>query len=243
MYRTSIGMGLTCLFYLLTNPLAGQNHDFPSLDNELVDIWVAAENLDLQSCSKSIESAQMLWKDIRLDLSKRPSNAKLHIEFVANLDDLMASFSSICQEGDPNIVSGHAYQLLWEFRVLRDFLEDDSYDLDILWDMFDLHEEILLTVNDDKFGLLSWSEFMKMVEEMSGLWEEYKDEYDVNAKTSHGDLAKLHQENIVKVSECLSYFEASLESAYQADFQVPCDELGAALKLTIGSHADLVESK
>ncbi len=220
----------TLLLAACFSPLGAQESlSFPDLDMSLIELWYEAEMGNTTSCKRNVRESLEKWNEVEKTMQGYSHNIELIDEFIINVDNLFRALPEICDKNNMIEMSGYSYHIMWEFRMMRYFLGHDQYSLDILWDMYDEYEEIVLTVHDEMFGLLSWVEFMDRVDTFSSLWDRYREtvqvslgvesQYDVEFRTA-----------TEKVDECLSYFLASLESAYRTDFELPCDELGTAVK-------------
>lgn len=99
-----------------------------------------------------------------------------------------------------------------------------------LWLIYFQAIEIEHAVDDPMFDLLVWNEFKHLVCELQNQWIIFSSEtYQSLLDSRPGIGFAKYTYYKTPVDECLENFIASLESNYQSDFQIPCDQLRHSL--------------
>ena len=219
-----------------------QNDDnliFPDLDRACVALWLSSDAKDISSSQKNIKSIQDEWVIVKENLVSYQIEHVNMIDFVKRVDSYILSLPVCVEESNHSCLKSIAYHLLYEFRSLRQCLFRTEYPLDVLWDSMDDYFEIKKTINDRMFNLKEWFEFEDDINDFICNWEYYDLKHIDDIHHYYpGIKKKQHSELKDKVNSCIYTLLKSLESGYQSDFVMPCDELGYALDDLLRIYAE-----
>ncbi len=232
------------LLLLLLNSidLAGQPTvtEFPDIDRSLIRLWTGSFDPLYEDCIEEIKYLKETWEYTKCVLPERPSEHFLFDEFLVDVDYYIETIQSACAQSKKLNVRKYSYHLLHEFRNMRECTGRRIYILDEYIELYDVYEELHETIYDPMFGLLEWFEF-------KGLVEGFREKLDrINAFEEDENLEmKLYRNSdeykfyLGNLESCFLNFEQSLESGYQSDFELPCDELGQSMRAIILGYSDM----
>jgi hypothetical protein len=217
---------------------AEQDFVYPSFDQALVQLWLAADQKNQEQSASSVKRIKDEWTSISAILSKSGVEHINMTEFVKRVDSYVLSLDLCFEKRDYSCLRSIAYHILFEFRSLRQCLYETEYPLDLIWDAMDAYFEIKSTINDRMFNLKEWFEFEDDVNDFICKWEYYdlrhikeiQEFYPGINKTEHGEIKE-------KVNSCLLTLLKSIETGYQSNFVMPCDELGYAMDELLQMYA------
>ena len=207
---------------------------FPELDAILITIW---EKADEGKCS--VQLRHILndnWLESRPILVKNVSKSK-STYLLDYLDELVNSISDDISTNRLRYARSNSYELLRQLRMIRRAYTSYVYPLDLLFDTYESYQEVDYTVHDRMFGLYEWFEFKDLLILLDDNWKTYNtiDTSDLTFYFPGIDMNE-HQVQKTNFDTCLTDFYKSLETGYQSKFQMPCDEMGQALRALIGQY-------
>jgi len=231
------------LIFQLPSLSASQDYStdfsYPELDKQLLTLWLAAEQNNGEVCLTAIEAIETEWTAVKESLEGKEV---LHInipEFSKRVEAYVRSLRP-CQASDNwSCMKSIAYHLMYEFRSLRQCLFKTEYPVDVLWESIDAYSRIKKTINDRMFDLREWFEFEDQVNDFICKWE-YYDLRHINEiheyfpginKTKHNELKD-------DVKSCIVSLLESIDTGYQSNFVLPCDELGEALQKLLKMYSE-----
>ena len=208
---------------------------FPEFEQAAITLWKS--NADRTSINAKLNKLKMQWEQTKTSYPFGKKEIIELINFETAIDQIFFLIDRSNAASNFNRVKDFAHQIILECRSLRQCLSDDVLSLDLIWNMDDLFHEISTTVEDPMFGLYEWEEFEGMVNELSLYWTDYTHMDDEQIAGFYPKLDfGLHSKQKEKVNKCLEDFINSLESGFQDDFKLPCNELGNALKELIALY-------
>jgi len=203
---------------------------FPEFDKHLIKVWIAAKDIDSKAMEAAIESAEMEWEDVQQLLSEMTIEHIDIPDFIKRVDSYVLSLSSCYGKKNYSCLKSISYHILFEFRSLRQCLFKTEYPIDNLWESIDVYFEIRNTVKDRLFNLKEWFEFEDYVNDFICKWEYYDLKHFTEIQSYYPGINKAeHSQLKEKVNSCTYNLLKSIETGYQSNFVMPCDELGDAL--------------
>jgi len=227
-----------CLFYFSTSIYAQESCNrfvFADFDDALIEYWdkitadgqkenAAAPLNDLKDewqCTKNeIDIACTAKESIELFIFIVNSNIASLDTFYSNKSEIMGVFQCI--------------EIQNAFQKIRVEEFQYSYALDKLWDTYENYEQLNIIVHDQMLDLNTWKEFQHLVNEIEVNFKEYAKLCIEQKKTNFDFL--VHENTVKNFNDCLSKFKLSTQQGYQPDIEMPCDELGHAIKQIMRLH-------
>lgn len=212
---------------------------YPELDKHLLTLWLAADQNDGNECRSSVEAIETEWAAVKESMEGKEV---LHInisEFSERVEAYVASLRACQVSNNWSCMKSIAYHLMYEFRSLRQCLFKTEYPVDVLWESIDAYNRIKKTINDRMFDLREWFEFEDQVNDFICKWE-YYDLRHINEIHEYfpGINKAKHNELKDDVKSCIVSLLESIDTGYQSNFVLPCDELGIALKKLLKMYSE-----
>jgi hypothetical protein len=200
---------------------------FIDLDAKLIDLWTQAKSGKSQNIQKIFDDVKTTWTNTK---SYIKSNQIEHFDnkpFIKSQDALLPHLEAAIRSVDLSNVEFYTYHFIWEFREMRSCFTYDEYTFDQLWETYDAHQQMSYILGDQMMGLYEWNEFIIYYGKFKKEFDLYKQM--VNSSMVEGiDFAKF-KKGILKAEECIAEFEIALKSAFRPDFELPCNQIEAAL--------------
>jgi len=208
-----------------------QKEVFPSFDSKLIALWQSAYHQDVDKSIASIKELQAEWKTIKKDVAQIRYSQFNNSEFIETIDNSIQTLEKFSSQKKVLGLEEFTYLILWEFRAMRNCVEIEDYPIDNLLEVHDVYNEVHYTVHDQMMGLLHWFEFQEIVDNLVENWDRYDCLSTDQIKANFGNIdLKKHEVLKSEVNYCLNDFIKSLESGYTPDFEIPCDEMGNAMR-------------
>jgi len=227
----NITFTIAILFLFSTSELIAEQYVYPSLDRALISLWKSAHERDMQNSIASLSSVLHEWNSAKNSLVQSNESKIDTKEFVNEIEYMMKGLRIYTDNGDLTHLEQITYQLLWDFSLMRDCIGIENYPIDRLLHMHITYNEIHYTVHDEMMGLRYWFEFQDIVDEFIEHWEGY-DCMGINEIQSYFDNVNptIHKDLKQTLNTCLENFIESMDSGYRTDFELPCDEMGNAVR-------------
>lgn len=224
------------LFAFQDSPM---DFSYPELDKQLLSLWLAADQKNGEVCYSSIEAIEAEWQVVKESLEGKEV---LHInipEFSNRVEAYVKSLRPCASSDNWSCLKSIAYHLMYEFRSLRQCLFKTEYPVDVLWESIDSYNRIKRTINDRMFDLRDWFEFEDQVNDFICKWE-YYDLRHINEIHEYfpGINNTKHSELKNDIKSCIVRLLESIDTGYQSNFVLPCDELGAALQALLKMYSE-----
>ena len=218
------------------------DESYPKLDKALISLWHSSKISDHEGAKKALDQIDREWSIVVPDLYKYLNPFVNVEEFDKDMDYFIISMKISLYEEDYPDLAIYAMKMLHQFKMLRAHQNNsitEVYSLDHLLNMIELYSEIDDTVHDQMFGLKYWFEFADLVSGFESEWAVY-DDLSIEQITICFPFITQGEHDLLKdkVTECLTYFTDSLDSGYRTDFEMPCEELGGALKELLVLYSD-----
>jgi len=214
-------------------PAQAQRSDaliFPDFDKACLSLWLAADSNDEESCRQMARKVTSEWESVRDALNEITVEHIDMQDFIKRVHSYVLSIPICAEASNFSCLKSISYHLLYEFRSLRQCLYRTEYPLDLLWEGIDDYLEIKNTINDRMFNLKEWFEFEDDINAFICKWEYYDLQHIKEINHYFPGVKKAEHTALKdKVNGCIYTLLKSLESGYQSDFVLPCDELGFAL--------------
>lgn len=216
---------------VLSGSLISQNQSlvFPAFDEALLQIWKFEKGRgNLPAGLKQIENE---WDSVRKELKERKLQHINIDDFILLIDEEVVSLRFFNDMYMKDFASMISYNILLDFKTLREHSDPIQYSLDRLLDTYNLFHEIEGTVNDQMFGLLEWFEFEDLMCGLKTHIEEYN-EISINEIQKHFPSINNaeHFQSKQRVLECFSELQRSLNTGFIPDFKIPCNDLKQSLE-------------
>ncbi len=229
------------MFFLNTSAtdIHNKNIVLPEMDKALITLWYAATNHCEEESWYALTDLKKVWNQNQDDFHFHQQNGLKLEEFKASVDHLIKIMERSEENGNYSNLASFAYELIWEFRAVRDCLEYDDYPLDQLWKVYDSYLEIHFVVNDIMFGKMEWFEFKDLLKDLERNWTGYKsiDNASITAWFEGFDT-DLHTMSKNSFEECHQQFQTALNKSNTTHYVIPCDDMGAALNELILVYAN-----
>ena len=217
---------------------ANQNLSFTDLDKHLLSLYIASVDMDRKASIAAIDEIEEEWLIVQNAINENDSEIEDIQDFLRRVDSYVLSLRPCHSKTDFSCLRSISSHILFEFRSLRQCLFITEYPLDNLWDGIDAYFVIRSTINDRMFNLKEWFEFEDDVNDFICKWEYYDLKHIKEIQSYYpGVLKSEHQMLKEKVNSCTVDLLKSIETGYQSNFVLPCDELGQALNELIRMYA------
>ncbi len=215
-----------------SSPVVSQSRlIYPELDRALLRIWILDDQSSDDQYKAAIVEFEAVWKKLRTEISKEKVEHFDMNLLAMDLDHLLRLMNASHKKRNYGQLKNYADHFMWEFRSVRQCSYIETYPLDLLWNAFEVYKEIHYTIEDPMFGLREWSEFEDLVNDFICEYENYDLIHNRQLLEYFAGIdLKNHDATKEKLSSCLYNLILSFESGYQADYVVPCDELGEAIQ-------------
>ncbi len=204
---------------------------FPTLDQQLVRLWIASHDQDTKNASDAIDRIKEEWIILKEEIKTKNIEHINIKDFNKGINDYVNALPTFLVKKKFSSLKSISYHLLYEFRSLRQCLFKTEYSMDILWESMDAYILIKNTVEDRMFNLKEWFEFEDDINEFICKWEQYDLKSIQEIQSYYPGIKKIkHSQLKQKVNSCIVDLLNSVETGYQNNFVLPCDDLGDALE-------------
>jgi len=212
---------------------------YQEMDRQLLSLWKSAKTENYKMCIAYLNKVEHEWNTI---LPKVKDLAVSNIdteEFAKDVQLEIASMHISLKRKTCKRIEVSCLELLQSFSNLRESAGVEGYPIDDLLSINTYYNDIHYAVHDKMMGLLYWFEFQDLVDNFIDKWHAYdcippseiQNQFDNINLSQHADLK-------VKLNSCLDEFIDSLESGYTPDFEIPCDDLGVAIRELMWLYAE-----
>jgi len=176
---------------------------FPEMDRQLVSLTIQNESAEV--LASRVENINQIWTiayPIVCDnISCVPDGSIYCIE------ELLLMITTNASRNKWNIVKIDAFDLLREFRSIREAYTTYLYPLDYLMHTYDSVLEVEYVVNDLMFGLKYWFEFRDILNALQSNWNTYRSVPDSEILFYNTSIDKeLHEDYCLQFESCLESF-------------------------------------
>lgn len=200
---------------------------FPELDAQLIHLW--QQNESKVSLYQRVNYLDAIWKDVKPQVCDNLYN--FPEESIYCIEELLLLIRVNAERNRIDLIKPQALDLLKELRALRERTVSYQYPLDVLVYTYETIAEIDYTVHDLLFGLREWFEFNDLLNNLNRDWKTYRAYSFSDLVFYNSGLEKeSHEAACVKFELCQAVFMSSLESGYQSDFMLPCNEMKLAIE-------------
>jgi len=216
---------------VVTGVESQQQQVYPNLDQGLILLWKNALLNDNQNTKSALVLVQKAWSIAKPKITKLRNSQFDNRKFIDETDLILKALPYYIDNNYVKLLENYSYQLLLDLSSMRSCIGVKNYPLDRLLNLHISYNEIHFTVHDEMMGLLYWFEFQELVEDFIDYWGEYEcmDNEDINLNFENID-DELHKGLKDTFNSCLSNFISSLDSANRTDFEIPCEDMGVALR-------------
>jgi len=210
------------------NTLIGQDLKlfFPEMDAALTSLWLQKD--DESTLKTNADFIAKEWKIISPILCK--NTAPEEDQYLHEIEESLLEIEVNAARNRLDLVKLSALDLLKQFRAIRFENTSYSYPLDYLFLIHENVEEIDYTVHDLMFGLKYWFEFQDLLNSLNYTWSFYRSipESELVFYNPSINLEE-HEADCLKFESCMDAFFESLDSGYQPDYRLPCNDMKEAL--------------
>lgn len=200
---------------------------FTNLDGKLLDLWIHLQKSpDPEQAIGLMENIKTEWILTRKTIKDNNIEHFDNGAFMDSQDLLIYEAEGSIRDQDWSTAEFYIYHFIWEFREIRDCFTYDEYAFDQLWKTYDAYQQMKYIVNDPMMGLYEWNEFVGLYKDFK---EEFKDYKQMSGPQFENSTRGEYIQAIAKVEQCIAEFDIALRSAYQPNFELPCDQIGESL--------------
>lgn len=207
---------------------------FLELDQKTIDLWLDSQdtNTDLE---ESFEDVQKEWFTARKKIEKL---SILHFDnegFIEDQELRLRGIENAIKKDNREVVENESMILLNDFKEVRTCFTNSSYLLDDIMETYKTYLELSEIVHDPMMGLYEWSEFIWLIDQVKCKVEIV--ELQLGSDSDQYANIRGMKSAIEKVNYCLKLLDESVQTAFQPNFELPCDETGDALLELINQFA------
>ncbi len=229
---------LFLVFLAMTSSWSQNQFVYEPLDQKIISLWLSDPEQTVQNADL-FEEMYLAWTEAKQKIRIVELRAFNNESFIQSQEHRLQVIKSLLWGKKVQAAQKECWILLNEFRDIRQCFTQDDYLLDNMLETYHSYQRVHEIVHDQMMGLYEWTEFIWFVDQLRCDAEmlDYK-------MSKHKDYqATVLVQTMDKVNDCLFRLNEAIETAFQSNFELPCDETGKALETMLHQFSKLFVPK
>ena len=205
---------------------AQESFIFVELDQKTILLWLDCQDPNI-NLEQRFDDLQGAWFGARKKIRNTSISHFDNEGFIEDQELRLRAIQRAVQLNKRTTIRDELMILLHEFREVRTCFTTSEYLLDDIMDTYITYLELSEIVHDPMMGLYEWSEFIWLIDQVKCKVETVETQL-VSDSDQYANRRGM-KSAIDKVNYCLKVLDESVQTAYQPNFELPCDETGDAL--------------